>query len=47
MNLPTVNIQKENKKMRKYFDQFFTPTLFVELELSLERKSVLLFFLYT
>ena len=48
MNLSTVNIQKEIKKnWKKYFDQIFTPIPFVELELTLERNSVSLFFLYT
>ena len=47
MNLSTVNKQKEIKILKKYFDQFFTPTPFVELELSLGRNSVSLLYLYT
>ena len=48
MNLFTVNKQKEIKNFEKnILTSFFTPTHSVELELSLGRNSVSVFFLYT
>ena len=49
MNLYTVNIQEEIKKIEKkiFWPVFLPPTPFAELKLNLERNSVSLFFLHT